>query len=392
MWVVDQIICLSSAKRNLIALLSQEEICEIIIDEALIENIYYGIVREQARAEKAFFVEYEKGKTGYLKSNLNLALGSKVLVMVKKTGGGKIPELTSNLSFVGNFIIYQPLSKQPKIAVSHKLNQTARDQFKQYFLDKITDNESIIIRSSAQNTKLEKLFEELILLKNQAREIMNTTHKPLVCLYRKTNFLEELIAGHAFNLSRIITNKTTVFNKLKLFCKDNLPQLTDKIIHLKTKSILEEYDFETLLESIVGPKVKIKPYGELAIIPTPALTAIDVDSEAAQNNESFVNSWVKAIVLQIKLRNLSGKIVIDPPFLPNFQKLKIIVSQLALLLKDDSVKSLVAGVSPLGNIEISRERIRPPLLEILGGYDKLYNQELINSNLSNLINELKQDC
>lgn len=363
---IDTIVSLSLDKQNIFLLIANNNIYEIFVEDILLPDIgdvYYGIVREKAKTERAFFVEYEKEKYGYLKSSQKHFVGEKVLVMIKKTGAGKKPELTEDISITGNFVIYKPFEKH-LVAVSKKADKALKKQFKDFFMQKISLNEGVIIRSSSKNTTISNVFDEFLNLRNQT-ELFKKEKTLLKCLYKKSNFFEELVANNALSLSKIITNDVFNFNKIKKFCSKNLLELTNKITKLKNNEIFNEYDIQETLEDIFSTTTNIIPHGKLSIIQTPALVAIDVDSGSGKDDKDFLNSWIYETVRQIKLRNLSGKIVIDPPFLPTKEQFKEILSIFKNCLKIDTVNSYVAGISPLGNVEISRERISPPIIEKL---------------------------
>ena len=390
---VNKIISLKNKNLNLIALLSDDIICEFIVEDLTkptIGSIYSGVVRSKAEAEKAYLVEYQKDLLGYLKSpQKKLSIGEKLTVMIKKTGAGKVPELTTNISIAGSFIIYKPYESE-LLAFSKKLDKTLQENLRTKILSKDVNNKGFIVRSSAQYTDILNIMAELEILSN-FNEVIKTNSKSLTCLYQKNNWLEELIASLAPDISYIATNNITELNQIKKLYQKSFTNLTPLIEHSTSRQIFNDYDIMESLEKALSSKVSITPKGELNIIQTPALTAVDVDSKGAKNDDSFLKSWVLETVLQIKLRNLSGKIIIDPPFLPDKNHFKKIITLFKSLLANDSVNSYVAGISPLGNIEIARERIKPTILEILCGSDSIYGNAFQESAFDNFINKLLEN-
>ena len=100
-----------------------------------------------------------------------------------------------------------------------------------------------------------------------------------------------------------------------------------------------------------------------SIFPTPALIAIDLDSASAPDFKGNVASF-PALARQIRLRNLSGTLLVDPAGVKT-RKRPALVSFLRDALLDDPLKSQVLGATPSGLLEITRPRRRPPLHELL---------------------------
>jgi Ribonuclease G/E len=113
--------------------------------------------------------------------------------------------------------------------------------------------------------------------------------------------------------------------------------------------------------------------GRLSIWPTPALVAIDVDSAgaldrqsgpAAQRHHAFNTSLLPALAAQIRLRNLSGAIVIDLAGMPARRRASL-APDLEAALRSDPLKPRLLGFTALGLAEIVRTRVHPPLHELL---------------------------
>ncbi|MBS1075323.1 ribonuclease E/G [Gluconobacter sp. Dm-73] len=100
-----------------------------------------------------------------------------------------------------------------------------------------------------------------------------------------------------------------------------------------------------------------------SFFPTPALVAIDLDSTAAPDFKGNVAAF-PALARQIRLRNLSGTILVDPAGVKT-RKRPALVSFLREALSDDPLKPDVLGATPSGLLELTRSRRRPPLHELL---------------------------
>ena len=129
---------------------------------------------------------------------------------------------------------------------------------------------------------------------------------------------------------------------------------------------------ETLLKEALDTKVWLKSGGYLIIEPTEALTVIDVNSgknvSKKSDKETFFYTNQEAaleIARQLRLRNLSGIIVIDFINMTKQKEIDTIMKVLRDAVKKDSVKTNIIDMTALGLVEITRKKIEPSLKEQL---------------------------
>lgn len=126
-------------------------------------------------------------------------------------------------------------------------------------------------------------------------------------------------------------------------------------------------DLETEVEALSDPIVALPGGARLSIHPTPALVAIDTDSGGRQDNHAAINrSIAPALARAIRLRNLSGAIVVDLAGLP-IRKRAALGPAIQAALAEDPLNPRFLGFSALGLAEILRTRVHPPLHELLAG-------------------------
>jgi len=131
---------------------------------------------------------------------------------------------------------------------------------------------------------------------------------------------------------------------------------------------------ETELDSLASPEVTFASGARFAVYPTPALVAIDIDGggalagrdRAARRHQALNVTMLPAIARQIRLRNLSGAILLDLAGLKAKHRVAL-GSLLAAALDGDPLRPRFLGFTALGLAEISRPKVRPPLHEALGG-------------------------
>ena len=131
---------------------------------------------------------------------------------------------------------------------------------------------------------------------------------------------------------------------------------------------------ETEIEGLASPEVTLASGIRISVHPTPALVAIDVDAggtlvgqeESARRHRMLNASVLPDIAKQIRLRNLSGAILVDLAGMKARQRAAL-GPALATALADDPLRPRLLGFTALGLAEISRPRVRPPLHELLTG-------------------------
>jgi len=149
------------------------------------------------------------------------------------------------------------------------------------------------------------------------------------------------------------------------------PHLGDR---LSVASRVWDDDIEDQVEALADPSVDLADGGRLHIHPTPALTAIDVDAGGAVASRggkaaahiAANRAALPALARQIRLRNLSGAILVDFAGLPAKRR-STLGPELSAALAEDPLRPRLLGFTGLGLAEIVRTRMHPPLHEVLSG-------------------------
>ena len=179
-------------------------------------------------------------------------------------------------------------------------------------------------------------------------------------LYRRGNPLFDAIARHRVNLHKIITNSRNLENEIKEKYGDEFE------IEIKAEPFTD-MGIEDVIFEALNKYVKLPSGGKICIEETRACVAIDVDSGDDHSNGSISHLNLEAaaeIAHQIRLRNLSGKIVIDFAGSSDYRFMKPVIEALEEALSHDTNKSAVLGLSRAGNVEVVRVRRRPSLRDI----------------------------
>lgn len=172
----------------------------------------------------------------------------------------------------------------------------------------------------------------------------------------------------------VVTDDAALYERLHAHVEEHLP---GKKVRLYQDSFpLEKlYGLHTKLEEALNPRVWLKCGGYLVIQPTEALTVIDVNSgkyEGGRRGAEEESAWkvdleaAEEIALQLRLRNLSGIIVVDFINLQEEEHKKHLMSSLKKFVRRDKVKTVVVDMTPLGLVEITRKKVSKPLYELIG--------------------------
>lgn len=166
----------------------------------------------------------------------------------------------------------------------------------------------------------------------------------------------------------IITDDTALFEDLSAFCKEKMPEKKVRFYGDASYPLHKLYSIETRISEALGQRVWLKSGGYLVIEPTEALTVIDVNSGKYESRKNSAFSQInleaaEEIALQLRLRNLSGMIVVDFINMNSQKQEEALLKRLRQLVKKDKIKTNVVDITPLGLVEITRKKCDRPFYE-----------------------------
>lgn len=372
---IDTIVYEAKNAATRIALLGGGDLKELeIVEEnrALEGNIYLGkVIRkiELANGKQGFFVELGEGREAFLNAEeygleeLNICEGQSLVVQVaQEKRAEKGPKVTRALQFVGENLVYCPY--RMNIEVSSKITDKDKaHDYRELVLENTTGQEGWIIRTSAVNEPKEAIVKEMVYLRSlfDTARINARNFKAPALLLAKANPIFDYINKYKNELNKVVLNNRNVEAEIKeRFGED----ITTEI----TAEPFREFGLEDAIAEALSPNVTLKSGGRITIQETKALVAIDVDSGCDKGNGSIAHLNIEAaveIAKQIRLRNLSGKIIIDFAGSSDFHFLKPVIEVLEKEVAKDFTKTTVLGSSRAGNVEVIRVRKRPTLLDLL---------------------------
>ncbi|MDB8792168.1 Rne/Rng family ribonuclease [Romboutsia sp. 1001216sp1] len=360
-----------------VAVLEDNKLSEVYIEDnkknKKVSNIYRGIVKKVLPGIEACFVDIGFDRLAYLqlKKEDNIKAGQEIMVQVNKEEiGNKGAKLNLEISLSGRYIVYIP--SNDRITMSNKItDEKERFRLKKLAKSIIKDNTGIIIRTEAVGCSLEDLKEDIENLKSQYDLILKEFKLGIgpKLLHKSLDFASKYIKDYiSEDLGKIVTNDEKKYNELKELLKSIEKKYVDKIILEKNKDVFDIYNVNSQIQKCLNKKVWLSSGGYLIIEKTEALTVIDVNTGKNIGNIKLRDTIYKTnleaaieIARQIKIRDISGIIIIDFIDMEKESQKRELIKVLEEELSKDKRKSKVLGMTKLGLVEIARRREKDPI-------------------------------
>lgn len=358
--------------------------------EICIGDIYLGRVNKILPNLGACFVQIGGKEEVFLpfdEMTEPLKSGEQILIQIKKEASkGKNALGTTKLSISGMYCVIN--YEAHSIEISSKLSMEQRNYWKKSLKEVLSSQDilpedkeillkyCLIVRTNVHEVvdRAEVVSEWISLAKKMDYILEKGKYQSLFSkIYsEEKQYINHIKNVSQSNLEEVITDDVNVYNELQETFK-NVSEMTNKIrLYQDSFPISKLYALDTKIEEALNKKVWLKCGGFLVIEPTEALTVIDVNSgkyEKKGNSEDYykkVNEEaVTEIARQLKLRNISGIIIVDFINMKSEQNQKELLEKLSQLVSKDRVKTYVIGMTSLGLVEMTRAKIEKPLWEQL---------------------------
>jgi ribonuclease E len=191
-------------------------------------------------------------------------------------------------------------------------------------------------------------------------------------IYKEGDIIIRTIRDYLnIDTTEILIDDDETLGRAALFMKTVMPRLKGIIKPYKqNKPLFTKYELEQQIEGIFNKKVKLKSGGTIIIEPTEAMVVIDVNSSQSTLGKSIEETAFETnreaaaeIARQLILRDLGGLIVIDFIDMRSKENIRGVEKAMRDGLKNDRAHLVIGKISKLGILELSRERLSPPLLE-----------------------------
>ena len=377
-------------KKNLGILFEDGKAMEIRCYEAdsILGNVYRARVSNLSPNINAAFVDIKKGESCYLSMDdyhgEKLKVGDLVTVQVVRDKiKTKRYAVTTDISLQGDYAVttlFAPVGVSSKITDSARKkelktlmqNLLIAEQDAQFYLAEgnVAEIERIkkltlggIIRTQAEHAEDAAITREI---EGQARLLYSIMKKSeyatqYTCLYHtEVEYIKDIRRMHALQDVEIVTDIPEVTEAIP-----KIPLYTDEY------TLTLRYSLASLLEKTLSKRAYLKSGAYLVIEPTEAMTVIDVNSgksiKGKNAEEQFLKINIEAakeIARQLRLRNISGIVMIDFINMKEESHNHELMKNLAEYVRTDPVRTTVVDMTKLGLVELTRQKGKRALHEV----------------------------
>ena len=294
-----------------------------------------------------------------------------ILVQIlKDERGQKGAALTTFISLAGKYSVLMP--NTPKGGgISRKIiNSNDRKKIRNILQEiKIPETMGLIVRTAGLNKTKNELNKDILNTINIWEEIKEKAVKSIApsLVYEEGDLIKRAIRDIYDNqTNNVIVDGNEGYQKAKSFMKFLTPENVKKVKKYRGKiPLFHDVGIEKNLNLIFDSTIKLESGGYIVINPTEALVSIDINSGQSIKEANIEKTALKTnleaaeeISRQIKIRDLSGLIVIDFIDMISFHNKKIVERKLRGKLKDDRARIQFGRIGNFGLLEMTRQRLR----------------------------------
>lgn len=305
----------------------------------------------------------------------DLHVGDELLVQILKDAvGTKVTTVTTNISISSKYFVIKT-SDKPGLSFSSKIKDAEFKKKVKNELNGLNIEYQITVRTNAYDQEVDFLKEELIKFVNTFNELITNGTKRV-----KGSLIYDSFPGYLQSIrdidlnkyDKVTTDNPDILIKLKDFFSDETETLakiefySDKVLPLDAL-----YDMKKNLNELTKSKIWLKSGAHIVIEHTEAFTTIDVNcSKASDNKKSFEQGYydinieaAREIVRQLRLRNISGIIIVDFINMKGDLDIKLLKDVTEIAKSDNKLQ--VVDITKLGLMELTRKRLNGMLSKVI---------------------------
>jgi ribonuclease G len=385
-----------------VALLEDDRVTEVYLERperrSITGNIYLGTVDNVLPGMEAAFVEIGLEKNGFLfvdeivvpelegkrhgkKITDLIQRGQQILVQaVKDPMKTKGARLTTEISLPGRFLVYVPNGEG--LGVSRRLEDSERTRLKDILKGIAPPTGGVIVRTAAEGASAEDIERDLVFLQRlwktiQARAKVATGHE---LVYQEAELplriVRDLFAGD-FVAAHVDNERT--YKRIVGYLKKTSPHMVERVHRTKDKEpLFERFGVEKEIASTLDRRVDLPSGGYLVFDYAEAFTVVDVNTGSFVGSRSKSSTQrledtivknnleaVKEVVRQLRLRDIGGIVVIDFIDMANPKNRQAVEDAFRTELERDRTKTYVVEISPLGLVEMTRQKVTEGPREVM---------------------------
>lgn len=370
-----------------VALTENGELVEFSVEttsvRGIVGNIYKGRVENVLDGMKVAFVNIGLERNGFLyvgeslvdrsrlqsvmpKRQTKLSAGDVIMCqVVKDQFGQKGARLTTDITIAGNYLVLLPQSDF--IGVSRKIEDDNRREYLEQLVKSICPKGSgYIIRSAADKATDEDIIKDAEKLRSiwdkVKSDFASAPEKSVI--FEEVSLFERAIRDTIYeDVDEVVVNEPMIAEKLAGIVGGKKTE-----VYRGERNIMSHYGLSAQINSLCNRKVDMPSGAYIVIDKTEACTVIDVNTGkyvGTNNLEDTVFKTnleaVECIAKQLRLRNISGIVIIDFIDMTREGHRLAIVEALKKSLKNDRLKTTTVGMTPLGLVELTRKKTRLPI-------------------------------
>lgn len=355
--------------------------------ESILGNIYVAQVETISENIGAAFLLIQPGVRCYLpveegthaiyageQKGVRLRPGDQLLVQVKREAmKTKLPCVTTNLNFTGKYLVLT--SGNSTYGFSGKLTKEEKKRLGEWLPKDEKAGYGLIVRTNARDASKEEISRELAGLRKRYDQV-TVYGRQRTCFSlleeAQSPVLSALRDTYTKDLEEIVTDDPAFYESIAAYLKKSQEEEMEKL-RFYNSSLLPLYKLHRLehgLASALKERVWLDSGGFLVIQPTEAFVSIDVNTGKYAGRKKVQETYRKInkeaaveIARQLRLRNLSGMILIDFINMENPQHREELFHILGNLVRKDPVKTQVIDITALHIVEVTRKKVRRSLAE-----------------------------
>jgi ribonuclease E len=290
--------------------------------------------------------------------------------VIKDERGQKGAALSTFISIAGKYIVLMP--NTPKGGgISRKIFNPAERKKIRSILNEINipKEMGLIVRTAGSNKTKNEIDHDLMTLINTWDQIKNNALNSIapVLIHQESEIIKRTLRDmYDENTKNIFVEGNDGYKKAQNFMKMMMPSHTKKIKKYRGKiPLFIEQGIEQKLNQIFDSEIKLSSGGYLVINPTEALVSIDINSGSSIKQKNVESTALDTnleaadeIARQIKIRDLSGLIIIDFIDMLSYGNRKLVERKLKEKCRSDRARIQIGRISNFGLLEMSRQRLR----------------------------------
>ena len=319
---------------------------------------------------------FDPSKTG--SERFKIKEGDEIVIQIEKEErANKGAALSTYISLASRYIVL--MTNHPNGGgISRRISGDDRDKIKN-LLDnlEIPENMSVIIRTAGIDQQIEQLTWDLEYLKKLWIEVDSGIQKSKSCqlIYADQSLIQKTIRDYfKEDIGELVVDNASDYEAARTYANKIIPDFVEKIkLYEDPVPLFASYGLESKIESAFSREVKLRSGASLVIDSGEALTSIDINSARSTKGGDIEETALKTnleaaaeIGKQIKLRDVGGLIVIDFIDMEDEKNNEKVEKAMIESTRQDHARIQLNNISRFGLLEMSRQRIKPALNDLMG--------------------------